>query len=160
VTWFQVDNQFYSSASTSIMTPSCLTHPQPSLRLYICKNSHLSVETTPAAYDKMEFILQEIDLTLEQQVVASIWEIEQIMRREKLLFYRTTDGRNSSDVQEGGGGGGERKEEEGNEFIKRRKNQTGNSSQHQPFTPTLRGDSDSGDGDSPPNVTNTIHTNG
>jgi hypothetical protein len=61
------------------------------------------VETTPAAYDKMELILQEIDLTLEQQVVASIWEIEQIMRREKLLFYRTTDGRNSSDVQEGGG---------------------------------------------------------
>jgi hypothetical protein len=147
VTWFQVDNQFYSSASTSIITPSCLTHPQPSLRLYICKNNHLSVETTPA-YDKMEFILQEIDMTLEQQVVASIWEIEQIMRREKLLFYRTS---NYSDVQEGGG---ERKEEEeGNEFIKRRKNQTGNSSQHQPFTPTLRGDDDS-----PPNVTNTIHT--
>lgn len=87
VNWFQVDNQLYSSSYNSIIKPTCVFHPQPSLRLYICKNDILSVASTPA-YDKMEFILQEIDMNLEQQVVASIWEIEQIIRREKMLFYR------------------------------------------------------------------------
>lgn len=82
VTWLQVDNELPDPVAPVILSPTQHKHPQPAVRLRIRKKNLLS-QSKLNSFERIELIVQELDLRLEQQTVVATWELVKSLLQEK-----------------------------------------------------------------------------
>ena len=104
----QIDNQLPDAIAQVILHPTHLRFPQPTIRLFIRKNKTASQSYQLASYDVVEFVMQELDVNLEQQTVMATWIFLQdcVLASPRLFLPATTATTTAGSAGSGGGVGG------------------------------------------------------
>ena len=103
----QIDNQLPDAIAQVILHPTHLRFPQPTIRLFIRKNKTASQSYQLASYDVVEFVMQELDVNLEQQTVMATWIFLQdcVLASPRLFLPATTATTTAGSAGSGGVGG-------------------------------------------------------
>jgi hypothetical protein len=77
----QVDNQLSEAACPVILFPTPVKNPQPVLRMHFKKKNLLS-QSNLDCYETAQFVIQQLDLKVEQQTVLASWEMIKTWNKE------------------------------------------------------------------------------
>lgn len=84
INWFQIDNQLADCTAPVLLAPIVVQKSKPVFMMQSLKNNLLSTDKLNS-YDFIALQIQELDVKLEQQTVATLWDIWQSWLRDHRL---------------------------------------------------------------------------